>query len=69
MPCAISSVVVWRPRGINASNALAASSRGRPVARISIESWNEVEVGPGWMVFTRIRRAASSLAAARISPT
>jgi hypothetical protein len=36
--CAISSGVVWRPSGMSPSKILAASSRGLPVARISMSS-------------------------------
>ncbi len=39
------------------------------MAAISISSWNAVEVGPGCSVLTRIRRGATSVATARISPT
>jgi hypothetical protein len=44
---AIPSGALWRPSGTIASMVLAASSRGCPVIRISMSSWNAVEAGPG----------------------
>ena len=51
------------------SNRRAASSGSLPVARNSMSAWSAVSVGPGWIVLTRMRRRASSLAAARMRPT
>ena len=61
--------MVWRPSGIIPSKSSAASACDLPVARISMSSWNGVDVGPGCRVMTRIRRSATSAAADFISPT
>jgi hypothetical protein len=55
--------------GIAALKIASARSRSAPVAETSMRCWNSLSTGPGWMVFTRMPRGASSLASVRISPT
>jgi hypothetical protein len=69
MARATSSGVACLASGMNCSKIAAARSRSAPVAATSMRCWNSLSTGPGWMVFTRIPRGATSLARVRMSPT
>jgi hypothetical protein len=69
MARATSSGLACLASGIAALKIVSARSRPPPVAATSMRCWNSLSTGPGWMVFTRMPRGATSLASVRISPT